>query len=227
MFSPNCCCRPTFQLCTRVVSRSYGTARSSAYGRELRDRTRERIRVGPARGQPRIVQGPRRKVDQTLFQAKRRRLGRVEIELAGDEVAVHAVPGADRRPSVTLRVPGDPDARLEIHPLGVHPRLGRESLVAGIRQTGGRLRDTPCCAAGVEPIDVEVVDLVLLVLLREPGLPPHPVVHRHLRRQPPRVLRVEPEILLLDVQRERRGLPELEDAAEQEIGERQAASRSR
>ena len=102
------------------------------------------------------------------------------------------------------------------------PALLGKPGVARIGQAWGRLREHRAPLARPEPLDVEVVDLALLMLLREPRLPTRAVVHRHIRGQPPRVLGVEAEVLLFDVQRERRRLPELEYTAEHEIGQGQA-----
>ena len=91
----------------------------------------------------------------------------------------------------------------------------------GYVNPGGACGNTVLLVPGPEPIRREVVDGAVLVLLREPRLPPHAVVQRDRRRHLPRVLRVEAEVLLLHVERVRRRLLQHERAADHEVGERQ------
>ena len=135
MSSPICCCTPTFQLCTRVVSRSFGAWIGSAYGGNagLRRRDRERV-VRPCRahGSSSGRQGPMRRSSNPNGGACA-----ASKRTPGDEVAVHAVPGPHRCPAVTVRVPRHADARLKFSHSRCMPDFAGKALVARIREPGG------------------------------------------------------------------------------------------
>ena len=100
---------------------------------------------------------------QAHLRAPRRRVGRVDEELAVDELAVHAVAGAHRHAAVAVRIPRDADARRDVQPFGVHARLAvREALIARVGESGRRLREHRAALAGAEPVEREVVDRAVL-----------------------------------------------------------------
>ena len=72
----------------------------------------------------------RPRVDQPRLQTKGRRIGRVEIELARNEIAIHAVPRAHRRAAIAEWIPGETDTRLDVGPLRIHPGVPGKSWIA-------------------------------------------------------------------------------------------------
>ena len=160
--------------------------------------------------------------------AERRRVRVDQVVLAVREVVGEPVGRTNRHAAVSGHVPREPDARREIPPLLVQPAPPRrEARVAGIDETGRRVREHRALDVVPEVVEAEVVDRAVQDVLSEVRLPAKARVDRHAAARSPGVLRVEPQVPL--VHRQDRGAAVLQpaDAAHQEVREAEAGQLAR
>ena len=196
--------------------------------RVLVERDREDVGLAARAAEERIVEAAWRVVEAN-FRAPRRRDRRVEVELRVHELVRLAICGAHRGPARARRIPRNTDARPEIVPVGQHPGLRREVLVTGEVQPGRPVREHRAPRAGLEPVQVELIDGAVDQLLREERLPAQAIVQRQARADSPRVLRIQPQRLPFHVEGVRRRLDEAvvgREPADHEVGEAEPGDRA-
>ncbi len=148
----------------------------------------------------RIVEAARQ-LGHTQPASERRRRRADEQVGRALEVVAEAVRGAHRRPAVAGHIPRHPDARRNVGPLVVQPRLaGRKIGVAGIQESRRRVAKDRARGALAEPVETEVGNRLVLDARAEERLPPDPTVQRHAPADAPRVLGVQAEVVLLHVE---------------------------
>ena len=135
---------------------------------------------------------------------------------------------ADRRLAVAQRIPGQSNARPEVVPVGQHAGLAGEARVAGEIEARRRIREHRALRTRLEARHVELIDRAVHELLREERLPPNAVVQRQARPDPPGVLRVQPDVFLLHVERVRRRLDQRvrSHPAQQEVRQSESGLRA-
>ena len=176
----------------------------------------------PADASIRIVEQSRRILDDRAV-AEWWRPGVDVVVLAGHEVVPHGIRRTQSETAVAANVPRHAAARREIPPLLVQAGLPlRETGIAGIGQTRGRVVEDSALDPLLKVFHPEDRDRVVLDVLAEVRLPAHAVVDRHPARETPRILRIRAEVPVVDEQQVLAAVLEGRHAADEEIREAEA-----
>ena len=191
-----------------------------------RDRIRHRMLLSSGNAAIRILE--RQVAAQVDAVVERGRLHRDLLEDRTRIVVVDRVRGAHRGAAVAADVPRGAEARREVQPLLVQPRLALgEPGIAGIDEAGRRVDVHRALDALAEVVEDEVGDGAVVEVRPEVRLPPKAGVERQAVHRPPRVLRVQPEVPLVVVEDARRAVLQPAHLPGEEVGQRQGRTRGR
>src|SRR5260370_42600362 len=112
------------------------------------------------------------------------------MQVLFDEVMRDSTAQTDRRLPIAKRIPGEPDARIEMSPLRVDSRRAWESRITRITESRRRVRDHRALLAAVKISQVEVIVVALLRRHSEERRPVNSVRQRQFWRHFPGVLGV-------------------------------------
>src|SRR6267142_494103 len=148
------------------------------------------------------------------------------MQVLFDKVMSDSRPEPDRCFSITRRIPGERQPRIDIPVVAFDARFAFEAGVAWISEARWSIGNHHASLVGIKSGQAEIIEISLGKRHWEERLPANAVGHRQFSSEFPRVLAINPKEVLIQVQWIRIGLPQLRYVTKEKIRHTQACERA-